>query len=105
LKNITTISGESYGPSSATDYSPSFTELAEAFDRDPEKEKAKKTRKELLWKEEYLDDNRISSYIEWGYIVVDEEGKVSLTDSGKKAYSKNRKLKKKLEEGSEDDED
>lgn len=93
------ISGQIYAPSiDTTAYSPSFEELAEAFEKDPQKEYAKKTKEELSSNKEYFTNDTISSYLSWGYLKKDNEGKYTLTDLGRQMYRKNRELKKKLEE-------
>lgn len=99
---VTSISGQTYGPSSATTtYSPSFEELSDEFAKDSEKENAKKTREELLQGKEYLDESQLSLYINSGYLWHDYEGHFRLTDLGKDTYRKNRDFKKKIKEKEE----
>jgi len=84
-----------YWTSSATAYSPSFGELAEAFEEDGENLDASKTKEQLVG--EYLTEKWLKSYVEWGYLESNG-GMYSLTDMGKEAYYKNRLHTKKIVE-------
>jgi len=86
-----------YGPSSATAYTSSFTELANEFEKDP----SEKKKKEDLTKGN-ITESILVSYVNWGYLESwkDEYG---LTGIGKEAFYKNRESMKKLKKGIEEE--
>ncbi len=79
-----------YEPSSATDYTTEYTVISDAFEDDID---GKKKEDELL-KEELLDKEWLSYFVDWEYLDF-KDGEYSLTDRGKKALIRNRAKKKK----------
>lgn len=89
-----------YEPSSATDYTTEYTAIVDTFKDDIESKK----KKEDLTRSRILNDKWIDSFVNWGYLISENE-KYNLTLLGKKAYYNNlkwRKKKKPIGENSDD---
>lgn len=80
-----------YSPDIA--FSPSFDDIAEAFEKDGEDLDVEKTKEQMVG--EYLHEDSLELFVKWGYLK--RHGRLyKLTDLGKEAYNKNRDLCKKL---------
>jgi hypothetical protein len=73
-----------FEPSSATNYTSSFTALADKFEKDPN---IKKKKDDLI--DGIITETTLASYVDWGYLQY-EHNEFSLTGLGKDAFYKNR---------------
>ena len=83
---VTGISGTIYAISSATWSSPSFSSITDTFGND---EHGEKSFDELRGR--FIDSEKLSKYMEWGFLCKPSPGVYMLTEKGKQALKKNRK--------------